>query len=121
MIINTDICIVGGGMVGLSLANQILEREIAKSVLIIDKENQLGLHSSGLNSGVLHAGIYYEPKSLKAKVCVEGARRLKEWVKERSLPLNECGKIIIPQDEYLDSQIDLLYERGLKNGAQVKI
>ena len=121
MIINTDICIVGGGMVGLSLANQILEREIAKSVLIIDKENQLGQHSSGLNSGVLHAGIYYEPKSLKAKVCVEGARRLKEWVKERSLPLNECGKIIVPQDEYLDSQIDLLYERGLKNGAQVQI
>jgi len=121
MIINTDICIIGGGMVGLSLANQILEREIAKSVLIVDKENQLGLHSSGLNSGVLHAGIYYEPKSLKAKVCVEGARRLKEWVKERCLPLNECGKIIVPQDEHLDSQIDLLYKRGLENGAQVQI
>lgn len=121
MLINTDICIVGGGMVGLSLANQIIKRDIAKRVVIIDKENQLGLHSSGLNSGVLHAGIYYEPKSLKAKVCVEGARRLKEWVKERSLPINECGKVIVPQDEHLDSQIDLLYKRGLANGAQVKI
>ena len=121
MLINTDICIVGGGMVGLSLANQLLERQIAKSLVIIDKEPQLGLHSSGLNSGVLHAGIYYQPKSLKAKVCVEGSRRLKEWVKERSLPINECGKIIVPQDEHLDSQIDLLYERGLANGAKVEI
>ena len=78
---NTDFCIIGGGMVGLSLANQLLEKDIAKSILIIDKEPELGLHSSGLNSGVLHAGIYYEPKSLKAKVCVEGARRLKDMPK----------------------------------------
>ena len=118
---NTDFCIVGGGMVGLSIANQLLEKEIAQSILIIDKEPKLGLHSSGLNSGVLHAGIYYEPNSLKAKVCVEGSRRLKQWVKERSLPLNECGKVIVPQNEDLDSQIDLLYERGEANGATVEI
>ena len=76
MIINSDFCIVGGGMVGLSIANQILEKGIAKSIVIIDKEPTLGLHSSGLNSGVLHAGIYYEPNSLKAKVCVPGAQKL---------------------------------------------
>ena len=118
---NTDFCIIGGGMVGLSLANQLLEKEIAKSILIIDKEPELGLHSSGLNSGVLHAGIYYQPNTLKAKVCVEGSRRLKQWVKDRSLPLNECGKVIVPQDENLDPQIDLLYERGQANGATVEI
>ena len=121
MILKTEFCIVGGGMVGLSLANQLLEKKISKNIVIIDKENKLGLHSSGLNSGVLHAGIYYEPKSLKAKVCVEGARRLKEWVKERSLSINECGKIIIPQEIHLDAQIDLLYKRGLANGAKVEI
>ena len=72
----------------------------------------MGFHTSGRNSGVLHSGIYYQPDSLKAKLCVEGAKRLKEWVKERSLPINECGKVIVPQDEHLDSQIDLLYKRG---------
>ncbi len=118
---NTDFCIIGGGMVGLSLANQLLEKEIAQSIVIIDKERELGLHSSGLNSGVLHAGIYYEPNTLKAKVCVDGSRRLKQWVKERSLPLNECGKVIVPQDQNLDPQIDLLYERGQANGATVEI
>ena len=118
---NTDFCIIGGGMVGLSLANQLLEKEIAQSIVIVDKEPKLGLHSSGLNSGVLHAGIYYEPNSLKAKVCVEGSRRLKQWVKERSLPLNECGKVIVPQDEHLDPQIDLLCKRGIANGARVEI
>ena len=65
--------------------------KIAKSILIIDKEPKLGLHSSGLNSGVLHAGLYYEPKSLKAKVCVSGARRLKNWVKERQAVVKDGG------------------------------
>ena len=121
MIINSDFCIVGGGMVGLSIANQLLESGISKSIVIIDKEIKLGLHSSGLNSGVLHAGIYYEPNSLKAKVCVPGSKRLKEWVKERNLPINECGKVIVPQNYNLDNQIDLLYKRGKANGAKVEI
>ena len=115
---NFDFCIAGGGMVGLSIANQILERKISSSIVIIDKEPELGLHSSGLNSGVLHSGLYYEPKSLKAKVCVSGAKRLKRWVIERNLPLNECGKVIVPQDLHLDNQLDLLFERGIKNGVR---
>ena len=76
--------IIGGGMVGLSLANQIIERGLSTRILILDKEKNLGLHSSGRNSGVLHAGIYYEPGTLKAKVSVEGSRRLKEWVLQRN-------------------------------------
>ena len=91
---NFDFCIAGGGMVGLSIANQLIERNISSRILIIDKEKELGKHSSGLNSGVLHAGLYYEPKSLKAKVCVEGSKRLKRWIKERNLPINECGKVL---------------------------
>ena len=120
MPLNFDFCIAGGGMVGLSLAYQLIERGISTSILIIDKESELGLHSSGLNSGVLHAGLYYEPNSLKAKVCVSGAKRLKMWVKERNLPINECGKIIVPQEPFLDSQLDLLLQRGKKNGARVE-
>ncbi len=118
---NYDFCIVGGGMVGLSIANQLIDRDISSNIIVLDKENELGLHGSGLNSGVLHAGLYYEPNSLKAKVCVSGAKRLKQWVKDRNLPINDCGKIIVPQDSNLDNQLDILYQRGLKNGAIVEM
>ena len=108
-------------MVGLSIAHQLLERDITRSITILDKEPELGLHSSGRNSGVLHAGIYYEPGSLKARVCVEGAQRLRNWVKERGLPLNPCGKVVVPQRDDLDSQLDVLAKRGRANGAQVEL
>ena len=86
----------------------------------MDKEPQLGLHSSGRNSGVLHAGLYYKPGSLKAKVCVDGARRLRSWVEERGLPINTCGKVIVPPRAELDAQLDVLAERGKANGAEVE-
>ena len=72
--IKTDFLIIGGGMVGLSLANQIKKRDKTSKVIVVEKEKELGLHSSGRNSGVLHAGIYYKPDSLKAKVCIEGQK-----------------------------------------------
>jgi L-2-hydroxyglutarate oxidase LhgO len=116
-----EFIIIGGGMVGLCLANQIIRRKISKSICIIDKEEKLGMHSSGRNSGVLHAGIYYEPNSLKAKVCIKGSKRLKSWIKERELPINNCGKIIIPQSKDVDSELDKLFYRGIKNGAKVEM
>ena len=118
---NCGVLILGGGMVGLSIANQLLERGITRSITILDKEPELGLHSSGRNSGVLHAGLYYKPGSLKARVCVEGAQRLRSWVEERDLPLNPCGKVIVPTRADLDSQLDVLAERGKANGAEVEI
>ena len=84
-------------MVGLSIANQLIERKLSSKIIIIDKEKELGLHSSGLNSGVLHAGLYYQPDTLKAKVCVEGAKRLKEWCVSEKLDVLQCGKIIVTQ------------------------
>ena len=80
----------------------------------------LGCIARGRNSGVLHAGLYYKPGSLKAKVCVEGAKRLRSWVEERGLPLNPCGKVIVPQRAELDAQLDVLAERGRANGAEVE-
>ena len=115
-----DVLIMGGGMVGLSIAHQLLERGITSSITILDKEPELGLHSSGRNSGVLHAGLYYKPGSLKAQVCVEGARRLRSWVEERGLPVNPCGKVIVPPRAELDSQLDVLAQRGRANGAEVE-
>ena len=117
---SADVLILGGGMVGLCLAHQLLERGVTTSITVLDKEPELGRHSSGRNSGVLHAGLYYKPGTIKAQVCVAGARRLRAWVEERQLPLNPCGKVIVPPRGELDSQLDVLAERGRANGAQVE-
>ena len=115
-----DVLILGGGMVGLCIAHQLLERQIIRSITILDKEPDLGRHSSGRNSGVLHAGLYYKPESVKAQVFVAGAKRLRAWVEERGLPINPCGKLIVPPRGELDSQLELLAERGQANGATVE-
>ena len=116
----SDVVILGGGMVGLCIAHQLLEHGISRSITVLDKEPELGRHSSGRNSGVLHAGLYYKPGSLKAQVCVSGSRRLRAWVEERQLPLNLCGKVIVPPRAELDPQLDVLAERGRANGAVVE-
>jgi L-2-hydroxyglutarate oxidase len=118
---NSDVVLIGGGMVGLSIAHQLLERGMARSITVLEKELELGRHSSGRNSGVLHAGLYYKPGSVKAQVCVAGARRLRAWVEERRLPLNACGKVIVPPRPDLDGQLDVLAERGRANGALVEL
>ena len=118
---NYDVVIIGGGIVGLTIAYLISEKNKNLKLLIIDKEKKIGSHSSGRNSGVLHAGIYYKPETLKAKVSVKGAKVLKEWCLEESLPVLSCGKVISPQLEELDPQLDLLLERGQKNGAKVEL
>ena len=117
---NFEVIILGGGMVGLSVAYQLKERGISDEILIIEKEKEIGKHSSGRNSGVLHAGLYYPPNSIKAKVCVSGSKRLKKWIKENKVQINNCGKVIIPQKESLDSQLDLLANRGKSNGAEIE-
>ena len=118
---NFDVVIIGGGMVGLCVAYQLIQSKKASRIVVVDKEKELGLHSSGRNSGVLHAGLYYKPNSIKAKVCVEGASRLKKWIKDRKLPINECGKVVVPTKPELDCQLEILQERGRKNGASVDI
>ncbi len=117
---SADVLIVGGGMVGLAIAHQLLERSPGRSIVVLDKETSLGQHSSGRNSGVLHAGLYYKPGSLKAQVCVSGSRRLRAWCETRGLPINPCGKVIVPQRIELDHQLDVLAERGRANGATVE-
>jgi len=119
--LESDVLIIGAGIVGLAIAYQLLERGISNNIVIIEKEKEIGMHSSGRNSGVLHAGIYYKPGSLKAKVCISGAKRLKSWITKRKLPISNCGKVIVPTKKKLDHMIDVLYERGLENGADVSI
>ena len=85
------------------------------------KKKDFGLHTSGRNSGVLHSGIYYPPNTLKSSVCVEGAKRLKNWIREESLPILNCGKVISPQKLELDKQLDLLIERAKLNGVNAEL
>jgi len=120
-VIDYDYLIVGAGMVGMSIAYQLKNINPNNKICILEKESSVGLHSSGRNSGVIHAGIYYEPESLKAKLCTNGARRLKDWCKENKINVLECGKVITPQTKELDFQLDVLLERGQRNGAEVEI
>jgi len=99
----------------------LLEKDSSVKIAVIEKEQEIGMHSSGRNSGILHAGIYYPSGSLKAKVCVSGARRLRAWCEEEGLSVLACGKVITAQRSELDPQLDLLLKRGLANGANVEI
>ena len=117
--ISADVLILGGGIVGLSVANQIKERFSDLEIIVLEKEKETGQHSSGRNSGIIHAGIYYEPDSLRARVCIKGGIRLLNWCEQNNIQILRCGKVIAPQREELDSQLDILFERGLKNGAKI--
>ncbi|MGD9611223.1 MAG: FAD-dependent oxidoreductase [Desulfovibrionaceae bacterium] len=85
--------IVGAGILGLTLARELVARG-ARDLVLLDKESGPARHASGRNSGVLHAGIYYAPDSLRAKTCLAGNRLMKAYCRERGLPLHECGKVI---------------------------
>jgi len=110
-------------MVGLSVAKNILDATSQKEfrIAIVEKEASTGIHSSGRNSGVLHAGLYYPPDSIKAKICVKGKKRLEKWILDNRLNYNKCGKLIVAQDSHLDSQLEVIANRGIRNGANVQI
>ena len=116
-----DFLIIGGGIVGFSIGNEILKREPKSSVLIAEKEAETGSHASGRNSGVLHAGFYYSPDSLKAKFCFEGNYELRKIINSASIPLNECGKVVVAKDERDLPRLQDLYERGIKNGSKIEL
>lgn len=115
-----DIIIVGAGIVGLSLARELNRRHPNLSIMLLEKEPDLGKHASGRNSGVLHAGIYYPPGTLKARLCVAGARQLVAYCEEENLPFHRTGKIIVPVSPTDNPQLDLLAERATGNGVTVE-
>ena len=108
---------VGAGIVGLATALHLLEQEPALSVLVVDKESEVGAHQTTHNSGVIHRGIYYAPGSLKAKLCAEGARRLTAFCDTRGIPYRLIGKLIIASDESELSALRDLHRRGEANGV----
>lgn len=114
---NYDFIVVGAGIVGLSIAREIRLRKLG-SVLVVEKEPQVGLHSSGRNSGVLHSGIYYPPGTLKAKLCVRGAQLLRNYITTKKLKHNRCGKVIVAQSKNLADQVSQLLHRAHSNGVE---
>ena len=115
-----DILIVGGGIIGLTIARELVQNGY-ENIIIIDKEKDLGKHASGRNSGVLHAGIYYAPDSLKAKSCLSGNFLMRAYCKEKGLPLLETGKVIVTRSEDEIPILKELYERAIANGARVDL
>lgn len=108
--------IVGAGITGLTIARELIEEGV-EDIVIIEKENSLGAHASGRNSGVLHAGIYYSPGTYKARFCVEGNRLMKEYCRENGLALKETGKVIVT-DEIRQDVLFELKKRADQSGAE---
>jgi (S)-2-hydroxyglutarate dehydrogenase len=112
-----DIAIVGGGILGLAVARELGKRRPGSSICVLEREQQLGTHQTGHNSGVIHAGVYYVPGSLKARLCVEGAREMYEYCESNEIPSERCGKVIVATDASELERLDELERRGLANGV----
>ncbi len=113
----TDYLIIGGGIVGLNIAIALKRAHPNATITLIDKEPELGLHSSGRNSGVLHAGFYYTADSLKARFTREGNARMRDFCRNNNLPLNTAGKVVVAADAEEDAVLETLMERGRTNGV----
>jgi len=115
----TDVLVVGGGIIGLTIARELLLGG-RDDVVVLEKEADLGRHASGRNSGVLHAGIYYAPDSSKARTCLAGNRLMRAFCKEKGLPVLEAGKVIVARSEAELPMLEELHRRATANGARVR-
>src|SRR5262249_29947466 len=112
-----DVVIVGGGVIGLGTAPEILDRRPDTTLAVLGKEPDVGQHQTGHNSGVIHSGIYYQPGSLKAKLCVAGSRLMYEFCESHGVPTDRCGKLIVATETSELPALDELHRRGTVNGV----
>ncbi|CAL7934710.1 unnamed protein product [Xylocopa violacea] len=112
-----DLVIVGGGIIGCATAREMMVRHPNLKMAIVEKENALAKHQTGHNSGVVHAGIYYKPGSMKAKLCVEGLKLSYEYFCKHDIPHKKVGKLIVAQNKEQVKRLDDLYNRGIKNNV----
>ena len=112
-----DLIVIGGGIVGLATALATTRSFPALRLAVLEKEDRLAAHQSGHNSGVIHSGIYYRPGSLKARLCVEGAREMAAFCREHGIPLEICGKVVVATYERELAGLDELLRRGSVNGV----
>ncbi|MCC9604323.1 L-2-hydroxyglutarate oxidase [Blastopirellula sp. JC732] len=112
-----DAIVLGGGIVGLATAYEMLQREPGRRVVVCEKESALATHQTGRNSGVLHSGIYYKPGSLKATNCRAGKALMEEFCREQAIPYDICGKVIVAVDKVELPRLEGIYQRGQANGV----
>jgi 2-hydroxyglutarate dehydrogenase len=112
-----DVAIVGGGIVGQAVARELLTRRPGASLCVLEAEPRIGAHQTGRSSGVIHAGIYYEPGSLKARLCVEGARELYDYCDAKEIPYRKSGKLVVAVEDEELGRLDELERRGIANSV----
>jgi (S)-2-hydroxyglutarate dehydrogenase len=115
-----DLAVIGGGIVGLSTAMQMTERFPGISVAVLEKEPALARHQTGRNSGVIHAGVYYQPGSLKAQFCREGVEATTRFCREQGIAYEQCGKLLVATEPVELLRMEALYERARANGIGVE-
>lgn len=115
-----DYCVIGGGIVGLATAMRLLESRPGCSLALIEKEDRLGLHQTGHNSGVIHAGIYYTPGSLKAELCRKGAQATKDFCLANDIPFEVCGKLLVATNQVELQRMESILERSKANAIDVE-
>lgn len=116
-----DYIIIGGGIVGVSTAWQLQQRNPGKSILLIEKESGLSRHQTGHNSGVIHAGVYYAPGSLKAEFCKAGVEATTQFCARHEIPVENCGKLLVATSELELERMQALYQRCEDNGIEVEL
>ena len=112
-----DVVVVGGGILGLATAHRLLEVRPGIRLAVVEKEAELATHQSGHNSGVLHAGLYYAPGSLKARLCREGKAEIEQFAERHGIPFERCGKLVVALDEAELPRLSALRERAEANGV----
>ena len=113
-----DLAVIGGGIVGLATSLQLLRRRPQLRLVVLEREPEVAMHQSGHNSGVVHAGLYYKPGSLKARLCRAGKAELEAYCAEHDIPLRRIGKVVVALDEGEVPRLHDLFERGTVNGVQ---
>jgi len=119
--ISCDVLIIGGGVIGISAGIALLEANQNLKVVIAEKEEKLALHASGRNSGVVHAGFYYSPESLKASFCREGNLEFRKIARKYDVPFKEVGKVVVSRNADEDSRLTELCQRGIANNVEVEL
>lgn len=113
-----DFIIIGGGILGMSTAMQLKQAYPERRMLLLDKETAPGIHQTGHNSGVIHAGVYYTPGSLKARFCLAGNRATVEFCEAHGIPFDTCGKLLVATSELEMQRMEALWERTAANGLE---
>lgn len=116
-----DFAVIGGGIVGLSVAWQLRRRQPTRRIVVLEKEPAVARHQTGHNSGVIHAGIYYQPGSLKAELCRKGVTETLSFCRDNDIPHEQCGKLIVATNSAEHERMLALYERALQNGIRVEL